>query len=310
MLACQTMLNQNITQTSRHERLAIRLSDILMRLNNGERLDIRNLPEEYKVTTRTIQRDLNERLVFLSFCEFGPRFYKLDKSVKGFLKESDIESFAKLTGITGLIPKLKNSIVKEQLPHTTHVKGFSYENIDSKTEDFEAICSAIETGNFIQFSYRKSGSKTLKNYVLAPYHLINKNGIWYVIGLNNKQQKTFCFNQIGDLKPLDRKFTINQTILTRIKQSDSLHHSAHNNTVIIKINAQVAEYFQRRALLPNQKTLTPQTNGDIHITCENVSPTEIIAIVQYWLPHASIIAPQQWQETLISHLNQYLNPEK
>ncbi|GHT80762.1 hypothetical protein AGMMS49960_03070 [Betaproteobacteria bacterium] len=48
-----------------HNTLATRLVDILQRLNNGERLRPEALAEEFKVSLRTIQRDLKERLGFL-----------------------------------------------------------------------------------------------------------------------------------------------------------------------------------------------------------------------------------------------------
>ena len=46
---------------SKHDKIATRLSLILMKLNNGEQLSVKSLAEEFGVKTRTIQRDLNER---------------------------------------------------------------------------------------------------------------------------------------------------------------------------------------------------------------------------------------------------------
>ena len=46
--------------SQKHQKLAFRLSDILTRLNEGRRLSVSELAEEFKVSERTIQRDLNE----------------------------------------------------------------------------------------------------------------------------------------------------------------------------------------------------------------------------------------------------------
>jgi predicted DNA-binding transcriptional regulator YafY len=46
----------------KHDTIATRLSLILTKLNNGEKLDVDELVKEFNVTKRTIQRDLNERL--------------------------------------------------------------------------------------------------------------------------------------------------------------------------------------------------------------------------------------------------------
>lgn len=48
-----------------HDLLVVRLSQILFRLNQGERLDAQALADEFNVTLRTMQRDLNERLSYL-----------------------------------------------------------------------------------------------------------------------------------------------------------------------------------------------------------------------------------------------------
>ena len=45
-----------------HDTLSIRLADILLKLNNGQKLSPSELAQEYKVSLRTIQRDLSERL--------------------------------------------------------------------------------------------------------------------------------------------------------------------------------------------------------------------------------------------------------
>ena len=44
---------------------AMRLVDMLRRLNHGEALRPEKLAAEYDVTLRTVQRDLNEKLDFL-----------------------------------------------------------------------------------------------------------------------------------------------------------------------------------------------------------------------------------------------------
>ena len=46
---------------SSHEKVSVRLAEILIKLNRGEKLDPRQLAEEFGVTLRTIQRDLLER---------------------------------------------------------------------------------------------------------------------------------------------------------------------------------------------------------------------------------------------------------
>lgn len=48
-----------------YDKLSIRLVQILSKFNNGESLSAQELAQEFNVDTRTIQRDLNERLAFM-----------------------------------------------------------------------------------------------------------------------------------------------------------------------------------------------------------------------------------------------------
>ena len=78
------------------QQLAQRLSVLLARLNKGERIDISLLAEEFGVSVRTLQRDINQRLDFLEWDEKGGRFYKINQQKSGFLTEEDINRFALL----------------------------------------------------------------------------------------------------------------------------------------------------------------------------------------------------------------------
>ncbi len=44
-----------------HDKLSTRLTQILQKLNSGESLSLDDLANEFNVSLRTIQRDINER---------------------------------------------------------------------------------------------------------------------------------------------------------------------------------------------------------------------------------------------------------
>jgi len=90
---------------SDHDQLAGRLARILMKLNQGERLDITSLAEECKAHKRTILRDRQECFAFLPLEKAGG-LYALDPAYLGRLTLSNVKNFASLAGITGLFPCL------------------------------------------------------------------------------------------------------------------------------------------------------------------------------------------------------------
>jgi predicted DNA-binding transcriptional regulator YafY len=51
------------TTSKEHDKTAVRLTQILIKLNDGEKLEARKLAEEFNVTLRTIQRDFSEHFI-------------------------------------------------------------------------------------------------------------------------------------------------------------------------------------------------------------------------------------------------------
>ena len=67
-----------------HDTLVYRLSQVLTKLNQGESLDPQTLADEFGVTLRTIQRDLNVRFACLPLVKTDGR-YRLEQSQLGKL---------------------------------------------------------------------------------------------------------------------------------------------------------------------------------------------------------------------------------
>ena len=227
------------SKSSKHERLAYRLSVILTRLNMGERLDVHQLAQEFSVNIRTIQRDLNERLGILHWCEQGGRYYRLDKAKLGHLCADDIVRFANSCSIKDLLHENERRFYQYHLMQGVQIKGFEYEDIKNKLPQFQQINQAIEQNRVIEFNYHKAGQEQEKHYTLEPYVLLNRNGIWYTIGIdhNTGKAKTFCFTQISALQILPKTFTPNPVFRVAIKNSDSISHGNQLSEVIVQISA-------------------------------------------------------------------------
>lgn len=287
--------------------MAQRFIAILVALNNGERIDIKQLTTDFGVSVRTIQRDISERLLdLLVWEEQGPRYYKLNRQKQGFFSAEDIERFARFASVAELFPKVDRQFFQEKLTESIKVKGFQYENISHLEKEFNELQRAIERHRLIDFSYVKSGQIQPKFYKIAPYCLINKNGIWYVIGTDNGKQKTFCFSQIRMLKVLDETFEPNQQMLEEINNSDSISVGNQISEVLIKVSSEAAPYFLRRNLLSNQELVHKSENNELILSCKNIHEFEIVPLVQYWIPHLTIISPSELQGRMVEKLQEYL----
>jgi len=304
------MAQESVMKSKKHERLAYRLSDIIIRLNAGERLDIFELADTYKVSTRTLKRDFQDRLTVLDFRESGPQFYRLNPKSIGYLNVDDIKQFANFASVQELLPQIDRQFFHQHLNQSILVKGYDYEDIQERRQDFEAINKAIRGCHYIEFDYYKiSDSPTYnrsKKYRLAPYHLLNKNGIWYVVGQTHDRTKTFCFTQISNLQVNTETFECYEDIKKEIVTTDSLFFGNQIKEIVVQVNAKVAGYFERRDLLPNQNLIRRLENGDLLLACKDVHPKEVIPIVQYWIPHIRVISPNTLNKDLEATITKYL----
>lgn len=292
---------------SKNHILAERLSLILAKLSSGQRVDIHQLAEQFEVNLRTIQRDLNERFGFLSWKEKGSRYYQLDLVKMGILNEQDVKRFATFASVSELFPKLDREFFQTKLTESVQVKGFEYEDIRHLHKEFELIQKAISQHQYIDFNYTKRGEIQGKFYKIAPYALLNKNGIWYLLGTDHDKQKTFCFTQMSMLKVLSDTFEPNEQFIQEIKENDSISHGNQISEVIIKVSKFAAPYFLRRNLLPNQQLLHSLDDGGLLLASHNVNEMDIIPLVQYWIPHLEIISPVELQGKMVKNLSDFLN---
>ena len=190
------------------------------------------------------------------------------------------------------------------------IKRFAYEDISLRDEEFEAINEAISNCQCIEFDYQKIDKKistnTSTHHYLEPYNLLNKNGIWYVVGRHSNQTRTFCFTQISNLVITNKIFEPDKEIKANFINTDSLFFDNYINEIMLQVNAEVAGYFERRDLLPNQELGCKLNNGNLLLACRNVHPREVIPIVQYWLPHIRVLSPLDVQEQMQDVLKGYL----
>ncbi len=286
-----------------HDKIATRLAMILTKLNASERFTVEDLVEEFGVTKRTIQRDLNERLSYLPLKKAHHHYY-LEPYYLGKLNFEDIQNFAVLSGIKELYPSLQENFLKNILDNTINqaylIKGHNYEDQSDKVEEFRLIETAIIGCSKVEFTYKE------KQRVVDPYKLLNMKGIWYLAGVENDILKTFTFNKITELVSTDESYSIDDEILENIKNEDSAWFSNEQSEVVLKVHSSVAEYFKRRKILPSQTIVKELEGGGVLVSARIAFDEEILKIVRYWIPNVTIVSPVRLQEKLQDGLREYL----
>ncbi len=293
---------------SDHDQLAWRLASILVKLNQGERLDISSLAEEFKVHKRTIQRDLQERFAFLPLAKTG-KLYALDPAYLGRITFRDVERFASLAGITGLFPGLDTQFLRElfdsRLNDTFTVHEGNHEDLRQRFGDFKVLQQAISECRKVSFLYKKLDER--KSVEVAPYRLVSNAGIWYLAAVDDGLLKSYAFSKISSLSCLDETYIHDPAISAQLDREDSIWLNAKKTEVILAITPVAASYFRRRKLISQQVIEKELENGGLIVSGKFAHPNQILPIVRYWIPHVRIISPEGWQVNLQQGLQDYLD---
>jgi predicted DNA-binding transcriptional regulator YafY len=286
-----------------HDKIATRLAQILNKFNSGQKLSVEELVEEFGVTKRTIQRDINERLSYLPIKKENNLYY-LEEYYLGKLNFDDIKNFAALSGVRELYPSLQEDFLKTILDSTISqaymVRGHNYEDLSKNTNEFKLIEEAIIHHKIVEYTYKE------KARVVEPYKLINSKGIWYLAGVEDDTLKTFSFKKISNLTIIDAVFKPEKSVLENIQNNDNIWFSSEQIEVVLKVEKDVANYFSRRNILPNQTIIKELADGGLLVTTKVAFDEEILKLVRYWIPNVEIVSPANLQDKLEKGLRAYL----
>ena len=291
-----------------HDTLAYRLTQILVKLNNGEKLDPQALADEFAVNLRTIQRDLNERFAYLPFEKTDGR-YSLDPTYLGKLSLQDVAHFASLAGVRGLFPSLSDDFLRDifdsRVQTALLVKGHHYEDLSDKTHSFKQLEAAILAHCHISFEYRKDqGTKAYAN--AQPYKLVNHGGIWYLAAKDGDTLKAYTFSKIDRLQVHATTFAPDFAVHKTLTEEDSIWLNPDKKEVVLKITREAADYFRRRKLIANQVIEKELEDGGLIVSGKVAHPNQILPIVRYWIPNVRIISPEGLQAEMEAGLVGYL----
>lgn len=154
-----------------YDKILTRLTRILSKLNNGEALSVKELAEEFNVSTRTIQRDFNKHLIS-SFPIYQEG--KEGKMQDGFKleKTTSLEDAVVLDIMEGLIGGSSGAFASKAKNLLSKLKNEEYnpiytkldiEDISDKLTEVQQLETAIKNRNILSCRYDfESYKKELK----------------------------------------------------------------------------------------------------------------------------------------------------
>lgn len=290
---------------SKGEKLAHRLSHILTRLHQGDALDKLQLAQDFQVDVRTIERDLGERLCGIVERSSNGK-WQLTQSARSTIPAKQLHNYARLSGTEHLFPDNSLHYLLEQLHapeqrRTTHVHAIAHEDLRPHTQDFSQLQMAIQQKHPCLFNYKGKARNT------QPYRLIHKNGVWYLAAEEDENLKNFSVALIESLQ-VDKniRFTPKLSHKEYIDAKDDIWFTEKTTEVMLRVAPQVAHYFIRRPLLPEQQH-REDSDGSLVVTARINHIQQLLPVVRYWLPNVRIIQPIELQQKLIAELQQALD---
>ncbi len=293
--------------TAAPKTIADRLTDILRRFNEGDKLKPSLLAKEYGVDLRTINRDL-KRFTYLEL-EKSKGYYHVNPRSLGKLSMQNITRFAELAGLQDLHPELPTKLIDDlldtSLQNALQIRGHNYEDLSGLEQQFSQLSLAIRQHHTISFRYKKSDGEKLVTQ-LAPYKLVNHDGIWYLAASDAGMVKSYTFTKISGLLVQPEPFTPDPAVLATLEGEDSIWLNHNKPEVVLKVAPFAADYFRRRKLIGGQKIVKELEGGGLLISGTMAHNDQIFPIVRQWLPHIHIISPEGLQAELEGQLKAYL----
>lgn len=288
---------------SARSRSADRLVDILSELHTHGVVNRHALMKKFNITERTVYRDLNALASIVEICSDGqyrlisPRPYTINAGLHKplaellnadtWFPERQDEFWQKLE------MRVAENRIQVQPPSPEHSVKIDLQRY------LHLIEKAIHKNSVCQIVYKS------KTRIIHPYKLTNQQSIWYLQATENGKLKSFALSQVHWLDIRKEHFTIDEPTLALINQHQDPWVSKDTFEVRLRVKQNIAIYFQRRDLLPQQRLEGEDQHG-ITLLCRAAHQNQIIPLILFWLPNIEVLEPAWLKTILVNMLQDYL----
>ena len=299
-----------------YDKILFRLTNIWQRLREGEILCVKDLAVEYNVSTKTIQRDFNERLIHkLPIEKIGHKWkvidgYDLDKNLS-FEEDLVCDVLKELANSMGNSFGSKANTIFSKLQNKHENPIFSkieIEDISDKTQTIKQLQEAILNHKQIEFEFKN------KHRVVQPYKITTFEGFWYLYAneIETNLLKTFYIKDITQLQITQISFIPDPKAIRKLSNAINVWFEPNSKEFEVRLLAKspIAKYFIRRPLNQSQIITKELSNGSIELLLIVTSQNEILYEIKKWQPYLIIIQPRSLIEQIIHTSENFLLEQK
>lgn len=245
-----------------------------------------------------IPKDFYFKAPKLSPEEIAVLFFAGEVLVKknGFMFEKDFKT---------ALSKLKNTLAKEEIKTSSgKITSITYEIETLKTKLWENLFYIIEKciseRKSIEVDYYTLSRDETKRRILDPYHLIYKNGAWYLIAFCHwrKDVKIFRVDRIKAVNETGASFVIKKSFSLReyLKNSWQITRGEEVN-VVVRFFPPASRMVREMEWLPTQK-IVEEKNGSIIFSARVSGLIEIKRWILGYGSQAEVLEPQSLRQEI------------
>lgn len=298
-----------------HDKILTRLVQILTKLYYGETLCVSDLAEEFNVSTRTIQRDMNQRLAGFPLEKEG-RCWKMKE---GFRLEAGLSADDQVT--LGILERMAESLgsvfgsrskailrrLASQDPGPIYIKT-GLDEIGEKLEEFKALKEAVAGKRAVRFRY--DSPKGSKQVAVHPLRIVNYEGYWYLLALepDSALVKKYRFDRLSRVEATDEPFTFDASVEEMLDDSVNIWFQPTGDRFGVKLYLKpgAAAYLKNRPVSRTQRLLESHEDGGAVISVSITSDMEILPTIRYWFPEVFVLEPRRLRERMAADIGEYL----
>jgi len=296
-----------------------RTIEILKHLNEGKKLCVTRLAQEYEVSDRTIRRDFGLiKELFGDFMSKEGECYRAYKKVllDEVLHATDLMTLANIVNLFGVTQKQslisdKTQVLIDKSMLVYDFKSRPFENMQNY-EVIKKLEHAIKFNKEIQIRYKSERALTQTNF--KPYKILFLNENFYMVGENSSKNQ-FEFRRIAMIEEVNYKnktFTTHKDITDFIKtiQTPWANFGQSDKVVQLRVSKKIRRFFIFKKYLPSQTVAKTYDNGDMLVEYTVTNFYEIEELIIKWLPHIEIISPHNLKKMINRTLKKKLGSLK
>jgi len=234
----------------------------------------------------------------------------LNKEKKAYIKLA-LETVEELDDISKYHNEICSKLHLDNLQIPFYIKPEAYQRLNTDEEEVTSLEEAILGDNIIEFQYKE------KWYHVAPYRLVNFDGIWYLYGKDMEEEskhnhKTWMLEFINDVTiyHTEKHNTTDEEIDEDLDNAYGAKFIPdHKINLCFHIDNTVADLFKLKAHFPKQKIVKEQKDGIVFSSVVS-SFEEIEPEIKSWIPHIRLISPDDFRKKIEAQLKAYLNKQE